>query len=68
MRVTSTTRGREHHVTIPAHKELKVGTLGQTLADVASYLERRAKKLPNDCLPDAVVLTYLELTTFSRPG
>ena len=38
MRVTSTAKGREHHVTIPAHKQLKVGTLGQILADVASYL------------------------------
>ena len=29
----------EHHVTIPSHDSLKVGTLSAILADVASYLE-----------------------------
>jgi predicted RNA binding protein YcfA (HicA-like mRNA interferase family) len=29
MRVTSKAQGKEHHVTVPAHKQLKVGTLGQ---------------------------------------
>jgi hypothetical protein len=39
MRVTSRIKGKEHHVTIPAHKELKVGTLGQILGDVAANLD-----------------------------
>ncbi len=39
MRLTSTLRGTEHHVTIPAHRELRVGTLSTILADVAAYLE-----------------------------
>ena len=47
MRVTSTAKGREHHVTIPAHKQLKVGTLGQILADVASYLELTREEIAN---------------------
>jgi predicted RNA binding protein YcfA (HicA-like mRNA interferase family) len=39
MRLTSTLRGRGHHVTIPAHKELGVGTLHSILREVAAYLE-----------------------------
>ena len=31
--------GREHHVTIPQHKALNVGTLNAILTDVAVYLE-----------------------------
>jgi len=38
LRATSNLQEREHHVTIPAHKELKVGTLAQILSDVATYL------------------------------
>lgn len=49
MRVTSNWKGAEHSVTIPAHKELRVGTLSEILADVARYLEmdrdELAKKL-----------------------
>lgn len=39
LRLTSTAKGKPHHITIPAHRALKVGTLGGILADVASYLE-----------------------------
>ena len=39
LRLSSTARGREHHVTIPAHRSLRVGTLSGVLADVASYLD-----------------------------
>jgi predicted RNA binding protein YcfA (HicA-like mRNA interferase family) len=38
MRLTSREMGKEHHVTIPAHKYLKVGTLGQILPEVATNL------------------------------
>ncbi len=38
IRLVSTARQREHHVTVPAHKVLKVGTLAGILADVATYL------------------------------
>ena len=35
-----TRRGREqHHVTVPAHDPLKIGTLSAILADVAGHLE-----------------------------
>jgi predicted RNA binding protein YcfA (HicA-like mRNA interferase family) len=45
IRVTSNFKGREHHVTIPAHKQLKVGTLAEILTDVASYLDLAREKL-----------------------
>jgi hypothetical protein len=37
MRLT-TSRGGEHHVTIPDHDQLKVGTLSHILRDVAEHL------------------------------
>jgi predicted RNA binding protein YcfA (HicA-like mRNA interferase family) len=33
----ATSRGGEHHVTIPAHTPLKVGTLNAVLRDVAEH-------------------------------
>ena len=39
MRLTSKFKGVQHHVTIPAHNQLKVGTLADILGDVASYLD-----------------------------
>ena len=38
MRLTTTLQG-EHHVTIPAHKHLKVGTLSGILTDIATHLK-----------------------------
>ena len=39
IRLTSTIKDAEHHVTIPRHKSLKIGTLSSILNEVASYLE-----------------------------
>ncbi len=39
IRLTSSARGTEHHITIPRHNPLKVGTLSGIVKDVASYLE-----------------------------
>ncbi len=38
IRLTSLFCGKEHHVTIPDHKPLRIGTLSAILGDVASYL------------------------------
>lgn len=38
MRLTSSERG-EHHLTIPAHAALQVGTLGGILGDVAVHFD-----------------------------
>ena len=45
LRLTSVLKGREHHVTIPAHKELSVGTLHSILRDIATYLEMNLSAL-----------------------
>jgi predicted RNA binding protein YcfA (HicA-like mRNA interferase family) len=46
IRLTSSIKDFEHHLTIPAHKQLSVGTLAQILTDAASYLE--TKQLAQD--------------------
>lgn len=38
MRLTTTIQG-EHHITIPAHKYLKIGTLSSILSDIAVHLK-----------------------------
>ena len=50
LRLTSTTRGSEHHITIPRHRELRVGTLNAILSDVAGYLEMDREELAEDLL------------------
>lgn len=44
LRLTTTMKG-EHHITIPKHKPLKVGTLSSILSDIASYLKVNRKTL-----------------------
>ena len=39
MRLASTFMGYEHHVSVPRHSPLKVGTLDDILGNVAEYLE-----------------------------
>ena len=39
LRLTSVFMGFEHHITIPAHEPLKVGTLNGILKDIANYLK-----------------------------
>ena len=38
MRLTSVYSGYEHHVTVPSHNALRVGTLNDILGDVSAYL------------------------------
>jgi len=45
MRLTSLAKGREHHITVPRHGSLKVGTLNAILTDVAVYLEVDRREL-----------------------
>ncbi len=39
IRLTSNLKGMEHHITIPAHRQLRIGTLAEILSDVATYLD-----------------------------
>lgn len=48
IRVTSNFKGTEHHVTIPSHKQLGVGTLAEILTDVSTYLDLTREKLIQD--------------------
>ena len=38
MRLVSKLMGYEHHITVPRHRSVRVGTLDDILSDVASYL------------------------------
>jgi hypothetical protein len=48
LRLTSNQKGKEHHVTIPEHSSLRIGTLSQILTDIAGYLEISREKLLED--------------------
>ena len=45
IRLTSKRKGIEHHVTIPAHRQIKVGTLAQILGDEAVHLDLTREEL-----------------------
>ena len=45
IRLTSTSKGFEHHITIPRHKPLRVGTLSSIVNEIATYLEIERQKL-----------------------
>lgn len=48
IRLTSNFREVQHHITIPAHSPVKVGTLGKILADVAAYLKMSRSDLEQE--------------------
>lgn len=50
IRLTSTLQGSEHHISIPSHKELRVGTLHAILTEVAVYLEMERGELREQIL------------------
>jgi predicted RNA binding protein YcfA (HicA-like mRNA interferase family) len=45
LRLTSEAKGAAHHITVPMHKALRLGTLSDILRDVASYLEMSKEEL-----------------------
>ena len=48
LRLSSTYKSEQHHVTIPRHRPLKVGTLSSILSDVASYLGTSKTRLAEE--------------------
>jgi len=48
LRLTSTSRGAQHHITIPNHEALRVGTLSAILRDAAAYLEMDRQQLAEE--------------------
>jgi predicted RNA binding protein YcfA (HicA-like mRNA interferase family) len=45
IRLTSSFKEKEHHITIPAKKSLKIGTLNNIINDISEYLEIEKNKL-----------------------
>ena len=45
IRLTSASKGFEHHITVPKHKPLRVGTLSSIVNEIADYLEIERQKL-----------------------
>jgi predicted RNA binding protein YcfA (HicA-like mRNA interferase family) len=45
LRLTSNHMGFEHHITIPAHDLLKIGTLNEILKDISKYLNIKRDSL-----------------------
>lgn len=45
IRLTSSFKEKEHHITIPAQKSLKIGTLSNIINDIVEYLEIDKKEL-----------------------
>ena len=45
IRLTSSSKGKNHHITIPAKKSLKIGTLNNIINDIAEYLEINKNEL-----------------------
>ena len=41
-------RGPAHHLTVPDHRSLRVGTLNTILSDVADYLEIQRSELEQE--------------------
>ncbi len=50
-RLTGSSQGRKHHITIPRHRPLRPGTLNQILKDVAEYLEMEKTELIRELFP-----------------
>jgi predicted RNA binding protein YcfA (HicA-like mRNA interferase family) len=44
----STTLNGEHHITVPAHNPLKIGTLAAILSDIESHHRIKREKLLQD--------------------
>jgi predicted RNA binding protein YcfA (HicA-like mRNA interferase family) len=45
IRLQSDSRGRPHRLTVPAHRNLRLGTLNAILSEVAAYLDIERTKL-----------------------
>lgn len=48
IRLTSNLKGIEHHITIPQHKPLRIGTLSNILSEIADYLDIESNKLAEE--------------------
>jgi predicted RNA binding protein YcfA (HicA-like mRNA interferase family) len=51
IRLRSDFRGYTHHLTVPSHQSLRLGTLNAILSDVAAYLNMERAKLELELFP-----------------
>lgn len=47
LRLTTAVKG-EHHITIPNHRPIKIGTLNNILTDIAAHLEMPKEELARE--------------------
>lgn len=52
LRLTSNLRETEHHVSIPRHAALRVGTLSAILGEIAAYLSRERSGVADELFGD----------------
>jgi len=52
IRLTNNAKNTEHHITIPDHSPVKIGTLSHILKDIADYLKIDKETLTNKLLED----------------
>ncbi len=45
IKLSNTSHGKEHHITIPQHSPIKVGTLSAIFKDVARHMEKDPSEL-----------------------
>jgi predicted RNA binding protein YcfA (HicA-like mRNA interferase family) len=45
VRLSSSQKSNDHHITIPLHSPIKIGTLNQILSDISVYLEMDKNEL-----------------------
>ena len=48
VRLTSRSKGSEHHITIPDHQSIKIGTLNSVLNDLATYQGKSKAEIIKD--------------------
>ena len=48
LRLTSSIRGTQHHIALPAHKTLRVGTLAGVLKEVCAYMKMSRSDLERE--------------------
>jgi predicted RNA binding protein YcfA (HicA-like mRNA interferase family) len=50
IRLRCASKGSEHHITVPRHKPLRVGTLSGIVNEIAAYLEVERQELLKELL------------------
>lgn len=52
VRLSSNLKGSTHHITIPYHSSIKIGSLNKILKEIAEYLKTDKESLVNELFKD----------------